>query len=671
MRNVAGLSTTDSQKSSDMLMKCRYLDEITGSKGVVFATGTPVSNSMTELYTMMRYLQHDTLERKHLNHFDAWASTFGETTTTIELAPEGTGYRARTRFAKFFNLPELMNLFKEAADIKTADQLHLPTPTPVYHNVVAQPTEVQQAMMEELSERATKVHTGTIDPSVDNMLKITSDGRKLGLDQRIINPNLPDDPMSKVNLCVDNIFTIWQENMAEKLTQLVFCDLSTPKGKTGDKVSDKAVDAEVHGIVGTIDNNIPDEKPFTVYEDIRDKLISRGVPAAEIAFIHDADTEVKKKELFGKVRSGQVRVLLGSTSKMGAGTNIQDRLIALHDLDAPWRPGDLQQRAGRIVRQGNMNPEVHIYRYVTEKSFDSYLWQTLENKQRFISQIMTSKSPVRTCDDVDETALSYAEVKALCAGDDRIREKMNLDVDVAKLKVLKADHQSKQHRLEDDIQICYPARIESAETTIAGLKKDRATAESHPHPADGFAGMEIKGKRYFEKDTAGEALLTVMKEVQGLEPLKIGSYRGFDMSLTLEDFGRQYILTLKGEISHKVDLGNDVRGNLIRIDNALGNIPGRIQAAEVQLASIREQLETAKAEVGKPFPQEEELKTKNARLIELNAELDIEKQADRPPAEDMPEKQEKKPSILARLQSQKTQPTVSSPNKIQRKEEVL
>ncbi len=667
MRNVAGLSTTDSQKSSDMLMKCRYLDEITGSKGVVFATGTPVSNSMTELYTMMRYLQHDTLVQKGLSHFDAWASTFGETSTAIELAPEGTGYRARTRFAKFFNLPELMNLFKEAADIKTADQLHLPTPTAIFHNVVAEPTEVQLAMMEELSERASKVHSGTVDPSIDNMLSITSDGRKLGLDQRIINPNLPDDPMSKVNLCVDNIFTIWQENMAEKLTQLVFCDLSTPKGKTGEKVSDKAVDAEVHGIVGTSDNNIPDEKPFTVYEDIRDKLIARGVPAAEIAFIHDADTEVKKKELFAKVRSGQVRVLLGSTSKMGAGTNVQDRLIALHDLDAPWRPGDLQQRAGRIVRQGNMNPEVHIYRYVTEKSFDSYLWQTLENKQKFISQIMTSKSPVRTCDDVDETALSYAEVKALCAGDDRIREKMNLDVDVAKLKVLKADHQSKQHRLEDDIQIRYPAKIEAAETAIAGLKKDHTTAESHPHPVDGFAGMKIKVNHFVEKDTAGEALLSVMKEVQGLEPLKIGTYRGFDMSLTLEDFGKQYILTLKGEISHRVELGKDVRGNLIRMDNALGNIPGRIQAAEVQLASIREQLETAKTEVGKPFPQEEELKTKNARLIELNAELDIEKQAKTAPVEEKAEK----PSILARLQSQKSQPAASNPKKNLKKEEVL
>ena len=631
-------------------MKCRYLDEITGSKGVVFATGTPVSNSMTELYTMMRYLQHDTLEKKHLNHFDAWASTFGETTTAIELAPEGTGYRARTRFAKFFNLPELMNLFKEAADIKTSDQLHLPVPDATYHNVVAKPTEIQQVLVQELSERASKVHAGVVDPSVDNMLRITSDGRKLGLDQRIINPNLPDDPMSKVNLCVDNIFTIWQENMADRLTQLVFCDLSTPKGKTTD--------------------NTTDEKPFTVYEDIRDKLIARGVPAAEIAFIHDADTEVKKKELFSKVRSGQVRVLLGSTSKMGAGTNVQDRLIALHDLDAPWRPGDLQQRAGRIIRQGNMNPEVHIYRYVTEKSFDSYLWQTLENKQRFISQIMTSKSPVRTCDDVDETALSYAEVKALCAGDDRIREKMNLDVDVAKLKVLKADHQSKQHRLEDDIQIRYPAQIEKLTEIIGHLEHDRQTVEQNPHPADGFAGMEIRGIHFTEKDTAGEALLSVMKEAQGLEPLKIGSYRGFTMALTLEDFGRQYILTLKSEISHRVELGNDARGNLIRIDNVLNSIPGRIQAAQAQLVSAQEQLETAKAEVGKPFPQEEELKTKSARLIELNAELDMEKQTSMAPVEDTPEKQEKT-SIMSRLQAQKSQPTANKTNRSIRNEEVL
>ncbi|MBO5127094.1 MAG: DEAD/DEAH box helicase family protein, partial [Clostridia bacterium] len=420
MRNVAGLSTTDAQKSSDMLLKCRYIDEITGNRGIVFATGTPVSNSMTELFTMMRYLQHDTLQKKGLAHFDCWASTFGETTTAIELAPEGTGYRARTRFSKFFNLPELMNMFKEVADIKTSDQLNLPVPKAIYHNEVTQPTEIQQGMVKELSERASKIHTGTVDPSIDNMLKVTSDGRKLGLDQRIINPDLPDDPMSKVNLCVDNIFRIWEDSKADRLTQFVFSDLSTPKKQTQtDKIAAKSVSAEVHGIAKSID--VPTESVFTVYEDIRDKLIARGVPKSEIAFIHDADTEVKKKDLFTKVRSGTVRVLIGSTQKMGAGTNVQDKLIALHDLDCPWRPGDLAQRAGRIVRQGNMNPEVHIYRYVTEQTFDAYSWQTVENKQKFISQIMTSKSPVRSCDDVDETALSYAEIKALCAGDERIK----------------------------------------------------------------------------------------------------------------------------------------------------------------------------------------------------------------------------------------------------------
>jgi len=657
MRNVAGLSTTDAQKSSDMFMKCRYLDEITGSKGVVFATGTPVSNSMTELYTMMRYLQHDTLEKKHLNHFDAWASTFGETTTAIELAPEGTGYRARTRFAKFFNLPELMNLFKEAADIKTSDQLHLPVPDATYHNVVAKPTEVQKALVQELSERASKVHAGVVDPSVDNMLKITSDGRKLGLDQRIINPDLPDDPMSKVNLCVDNIFQIWEDGKADRLTQLVFSDLSTPKTRTtSDKIAAKsAVDADVHGIVEAVDRDIPDESPFTVYEDIRDKLISRGVPKEEIAFIHDADTEVKKKELFAKVRSGHVRVLIGSTSKMGAGTNCQDRLVALHDLDCPWRPGDLEQRKGRIVRQGNQNPNVHIYRYVTEGTFDSYLWQTIEQKQRFISQIMTSKSPVRACDDIDEATLSYAEVKALCAGDPRIKEKMDLDVEVAKLKLLKSNHQSQQYRMQDDIMKHYPEKIEYYRHVIAGLETDRQTVESHPHPADGFAGMDVKGDFLTDKDNAGAAILEACKDAKGLEPVSIGSYRGFAMSITVEDFGRQYVLTLKGELSHRVELGKDARGNLIRIDNVLNQIPARIQAAQAQLENVQNQLETAKEEVGKPFPQEEELRTKSARLNELNAELNIderspmERQAECP-ADDIVAKSEK-PSVLGKLKS--------------------
>ena len=433
MRNVAGLSTSDAQKSSDMYLKCRYIDEMTDNKGVVFATGTPVSNSMTELYTMMRYLQHDTIQRKGLAHFDCWASTFGETTTAIELAPEGTGYRARTRFSKFFNLPELMTLFKEAADIKTSDQLNLPTPNAVYHNVVAQPTEIQKSMVQELSERAAKVHSGAVDASVDNMLKITSDGRKLGLDQRIINPDLPDEPQSKVNMCVDNIFKIWEDGKSDKLTQLVFCDLSTPKNVQTSRRAAKAAGGnldspEIHALEQL--NDAENEKEFTIYDDIRDKLVSRGIPRDEIAFIHEANTEVRKKELYAKVRSGQVRVLMGSTFKMGAGMNVQDRLVALHDLDCPWRPGDLEQRSGRIIRQGNKNEEVHIYRYVTEATFDAYLWQTIENKQKFISQIMTSKSPVRSCEDIDETALSYAEIKALCAGDARIKEKMDLDIDV-------------------------------------------------------------------------------------------------------------------------------------------------------------------------------------------------------------------------------------------------
>ena len=456
MRNVAGLSATDAQKSSDMLLKCRYIDEITDSRGVVFATGTPVSNSMTELYTMMRYLQHDAIRGKGLAHFDCWASTFGETQTAIELAPEGTGYRARTRFAKFFNLPELMTLFKEAADIKTSDQLNLPTPTPIYHNEVAQPTEIQKQMVQELSERAARVHAQLVDPGTDNMLKITSDGRKLGLDQRIINPDLPDDPNSKVNRCVDNIHRIWQDGQADRLTQLVFCDLSTPKtGATGAKAAKTAggnLDSpELNAVERLIDKENPDEPGFTVYDDIREKLVARGIPREEIAFIHEANTETRKKELFAKVRSGQVRVLMGSTFKMGAGMNVQDRLVALHDLDCPWRPGDLEQRSGRIIRQGNRNKEVHIYRYVTESTFDAYLWQTVENKQKFISQIMTSKSPVRSCEDVDETALSYAEIKALCAGDERIKEKMDLDVDVARLKLMKASHQSQQFRLEDNL----------------------------------------------------------------------------------------------------------------------------------------------------------------------------------------------------------------------------
>ena len=624
MRNVAGLSTTDAQKSSDMLLKCRYIDEITGGKGVVFATGTPVSNSMTELFTMMRYLQHDTLRERDLTHFDCWASTFGETTTAIELAPEGTGYRARTRFAKFFNLPELMNLFKEAADIKTADQLHLPTPTPVYHTEVSQPTQVQQGMVQELSKRAAEVHSGKVNAAKDNMLKITSDGRKLGLDQRIINPNLPDDPCSKVNRCVDNIFRIWQEGQADMLTQLVFCDLSTPKaspakakGKTLDSPELRALETQLSK------DGVEPDGPFSVYDDIRSKLVAMGIPREQIAFIHEANTEVRKKELFSKVRSGQVRVLMGSTFKMGAGMNVQDRLIALHDLDCPWRPGDLEQRSGRIIRQGNRNKEVHIYRYVTEGTFDAYLWQTIENKQRFISQIMTSKSPVRSCEDIDETALSYAEIKALCAGDERIKEKMDLDVDVARLKLMRSNHQSQQYRLEDNLLRKFPEQIDAAKNMIAGLETDIQTLAAHPHPEDGFAGMEVKGDNLTDKDNAGAALLETCKEVKDLEPVPVGSYRGFQMALTLENFGRDYILTLKGQMSYRVELGRDARGNLVRIDNALNAMPERVTSQKAYLDNLYAQVKEAKAALGKPFPQEEELRVKSARLAELNAELNI------------------------------------------------
>ena len=677
MRNVAGLSTTDAQKSSDMLLKCRYIDELTHGKGVTFATGTPISNSMTELYTMMRYLQHDMLKRNSLTHFDCWASAFGETTTAIELAPEGTGYRARTRFAKFFNLPELMNLFREAADIKTSDQLNLPTPTPVYHNEVSQPTPLQKQMVQELSERAAKVHAGIVDASTDNMLKITSDGRKLGLDQRIINPDLPDDPSSKVNLCVDNIHRIWQDGQAEKLTQLVFCDLSTPKGKAAQsgRIAAKGTDSpELHALEAAIDAETePEEPPFTIYDDIREKLVARGIPREQIAFIHEANTETRKKELFAKVRSGQVRVLMGSTFKMGAGMNVQDRLVALHDLDCPWRPGDLEQRSGRIIRQGNRNKEVHIYRYVTESTFDAYLWQTVENKQKFISQIMTSKSPVRSCEDVDETALSYAEIKALCAGDERIKEKMDLDVDVARLKLMKASHQSQQFRLEDNLLRHFPEQIRQNESFVEGFTADMQTLAGHPHPVDGFAGMEVKGDLLTDKDNAGAAILEAFKDAKGMEPVPIGSYRGFAMSLTVEDFGRDFILTLKGKMNHRVTLGKDARGNLTRIDNALNAMPDRLQNVRNTLDALTAQMETAKAELGKPFPQEDELRTKSARLAELNAELNID---DRTPmeqmAEDAPAVQSAKaerPSVLAKLKAPLSQPCAEDKIRHRGKEE--
>ena len=626
MRNVAGLSTTDAQKSSDMFAKCRYMDEITGSRGVIFATGTPVSNSMTELYTMQRYLQYDRLQELGMAHFDCWASRFGETVTALELAPEGTGYRARTRFSKFFNLPELMNLFKEIADIKTADQLHLPTPEVEYHNIVAQPTEHQKEMVKALSERAAKVHGGSIDPREDNMLKITSDGRKLGLDQRIINPLLPDEPGTKVNQCVDNIMQIWRDGQAEKLTQLVFCDISTPQASPARKVAKALDNPTMHALEDAVP--LPEPEPaFTVYEDIRQKLIAQGMPAEQIAFIHEANTEVRKKELFSKVRTGQVRVLLGSTQKMGAGTNVQDRLVALHDLDCPWRPGDLAQRKGRIERQGNQNEKVHVFRYVTEGTFDAYLWQTVENKQKFISQIMSSKSPVRSCDDVDETALSFAEIKALCAGDPRIKERMDLDVDVSRLKLMKADHQSKQYQMEDNLLKYFPEQIEKHKGFIKGLEADMETLSAHPHPADSFAGMEVRGDTLTDKENAGAALLDACKEVKNAEPVQVGSYRGFAMSVSFDAFRQEYTLQLKGQMTHQATLGADPRGNLTRIDNALAQMPQRLESVKAQLDNLYQQQAAAKEEVGRPFPYEDELREKSARLTELDTLLNIDSKA--------------------------------------------
>ena len=648
MRNVAGLSTSDAQKSSDMFAKCRYMDEITGSRGVVFATGTPVSNSMTELYTMQRYLQYDRLQELNMTHFDCWASRFGETVTALELAPEGTGYRARTRFAKFFNLPELMNLFREVADIKTADQLHLPTPEVEYHNVVAQPTEQQQEMVKALSERASLVHSGTVDPSQDNMLKITSDGRKLGLDQRIINQLLPDEPGTKVNQCVDNIMQIWQDGQADKLTQLVFCDISTPQAAPSKKAA-KAVD---NPVLHLLEQSVPltDAKPaFTVYEDIRQKLIARGMPAEQIAFIHDANTEVRKKELFAKVRTGQVRVLLGSTAKMGAGTNVQDRLVALHDLDCPWRPGDLAQRKGRIERQGNKNPLVHVYRYVTEGTFDAYLWQTVENKQKFISQIMSSKSPVRSCDDVDETALSFAEIKALCAGDPRIKERMDLDVEVSKLKLMKANHKSKQYRLEDHLLKFYPQEIEKHKGFIQGFEADMETLAAHPHPKDGFAGMEIRGTVLNDKEKAGAALLDFCKELKGTDPVQLGSYRGFAMSAAFDAWKQEVTLMLKGQMTHRVSLGTDPRGNLTRIDNALAQMPQRLEATKAQLDNLYQQQAAAKEEAGKTFPYEDELRVKSARLVELDTALNLDGRGQPQPEQVMAKST--RPSVLAELKA--------------------
>ena len=634
MRNVAGLSTSEAQKSSDMFGKCRYLDEITGGRGVVFATGTPVSNSMTELYTVMRYLQYSTLQQKKLTHFDCWASTFGETTTAIELAPEGTGYRARTRFAKFFNLPELMSMFKEVADIKTSDQLHLPVPEAKFETVVAKPSDLQKEMVQELSKRAARIHSGTVDASVDNMLCVTNDGRKIGLDVRLMNPMLPDDPNSKLNVCVQNVLKIWEEGKDQKLTQLLFCDLSTPKN----------------------DGN------FNVYEDIRKKLIAAGVPENEIEFIHNADTEAKKAALFSKVRSGDVRVLLGSTAKMGAGTNVQSRLVAVHHLDVGWKPSDMTQRNGRIIRQGNMNKEVKVFNYVTEGTFDSYLYQTLENKQRFISQIMTSKSPVRSCEDVDEQALSYAEIKALCAGNPLIKEKMDLDVQVAKLKVLKADHQSQKFRLQDKLLTKFPADIQETNAHIAGLKADAQLATAHPQGKEEFCGMVIKGVAYGEKKTAGERLVLACSELPNAEEKVIGSYRGFELSLRFDAFRTEYQALLKGQRKYTVPLGTDPLGNIIRLDNSLNSFPERITAAENELTTLHQQQAAAQIEVEKPFPQEEELAEKSARLAELNAQLDVDEKSHEPEQDE--EEQEdapRRPSVLAALEEKSDKPEPVKP----------
>ena len=620
MRNVGGIAQTEAQKSSDLYMKCRYLDEITGGRGTVFATGTPISNSMVELYTIQRYLQYNTLVKNNLQHFDAWASAFGETVTAVELKPEGTGYRTKTRFSRFFNLPELMAMFKEVADIKTADMLELPVPKANYHNIAVKPSDMQKEMVASLAERAEKVRSGMVNASVDNMLKITNDGRKLALDQRMINDMLPDFEGSKLNACVDNIFRIWEENSDKKSAQLVFCDLSTPKG----------------------------EDEFSVYTDIRKKLIEKGIPADEVRFIHEADTEVKKQELFKKVRKGEVRVLLGSTQKMGAGTNCQDKLIALHDIDCPWRPSDLEQRSGRIIRQGNTNPEVEIFRYVTEGTFDAYLYQLIEGKQKFASQIMTSKSPVRSAEDIDETALSYAEIKMLATGNPYIKEKMDLDIQVQKLRLLKSSFLSEKYALEDKIIKFYPQTIARLKETIEGLERDVQTAKEHPKPADDrFVGMEVKGVSYSEKADAGKAIIEACKAMTSPDPIPLGRYRGFELELSFNTFERLYDVKIKGEASRTIALGDDIHGNLTRIDNAIERIPDVLKAKQDDLENTEKQFETAKTEVEKPFSKEEELKTKTARLDELNILLNLDKRenelADDEPDEgdEAPERKEK------------------------------
>ena len=601
MRNVAGIAQTEAQKSSDMFAKCQYLDEITGGKGVTFATGTPISNSMTELYTNMRYLQYGTLQKLGLGHFDAWAASFGETQTAIELAPEGTGYRAKTRFAKFFNLPELIALFKESADIQTPDMLKLPVPEAEYENVVLKPSEFQKDMVASLAERAEAVRDRQVQPYEDNMLKITNDGRKLALDQRLLNDMLPDEENSKAATCVEKAYKIWENTKEQKSAQLIFCDLSTPKGD------------------GT----------FNVYEDIKNKLMEKGVPENEIAFIHDANTELRKAELFAKVRSGQVRFLLGSTAKMGAGTNVQDRLIALHHLDVPWRPSDIEQQEGRILRQGNQNDKVKIFRYVTEGTFDSYSWQLIENKQKFIGQIMTSKSPVRSCEDVDEAALSYAEVKALATGNPYIKEKMDLDIQVSKLKLMKANHTSQKYRLEDKITQHYPHQIAIFKERIEGFTADmNKYAKNKPEDKEQFF-MQVGGKSYTDKKEAGTAIIAMCKEIKGINAsADVGEYLGFKLNVTFDSFNNKFVMNVKGAMSHPMEVGSDPLGNITRINNVLEAMPSQLEEAQMKLSNVKHQLETAKAEVDKPFPQEAELAEKLERLAELNSLLNMDEKGD-------------------------------------------
>ena len=621
MRNVGGIAQTEAQKSSDLFMKCQYLDEITGGRGVIFATGTPISNSMVELYTIQRYLQYSTLEEMDLLNFDDWAANYGETVTAIELSPEGSGYRSKTRFAKFYNLPELMSTFKMVADIQTADMLKLPVPKANFHTKVIKASPMQQDMIKSLADRAEEIRAGNVDPSIDNMLKITNDGRKLALDMRLVNPLAPDTENSKTSVCAQNVYSIWERTQEQKSAQLVFCDLSTP-GKVIDMQMQDGV-----AVMGDFQN---------VYDDLKKKLVAKGIPPEEIAFIHEANTEVRKKELFARVRSGQVRVLMGSTAKMGAGTNVQDRLVALHDLDCPWRPSDLAQRLGRIVRQGNQNPEVEIFRYVTENTFDAYLYQLVENKQKFIAQIMTSKAPARVADDVDETALSYSEIKALATGNPLIIEKCNLDVEVSKLNMLKANHLNQRFSLENLVFRKYPAATAELTEQISGYENDAATAKAHPKSAEAFVGMEILGTNYTERKDAGKAIINACTSLNSSEPVPLGQYRGFSLILIYDSAKTDYRLTIKGHLSHTISLSADAGGNITRMDNVVDGLEKTLETQRLALEEVKTQLANAKAEMEAPFAKEAELAEKSARLKELNILLNMD-QKDKSLLDDAPE----------------------------------